>query len=253
MNSNLVSLIVLGLLIVAAVVLRKFRHRLADAREWTRQRLLTAASWLIWSPWRIGGLVAVVIVALIVIGVLHSNQPRPAPTSPQHTASAWPEATAEPETADSSSASARTQSASPTSTATTASPSATSSSAQPKHLSGDALGRAWITGFLTRTSPTSNDWATAIAPMSTADLVSTLQEQSDKLGISLSGPWKVAKIARYTPPNPVADTPVRHQMAYIVTITNGHHTMHKPFILTAYLGGNGWQIASAEQPYTSNG
>lgn len=253
------SLIFLGGLVIVVLLLRRFRHRLADAREWARERLRSVAGWLIWSPWRLGAVVAGLVV-LIVLGVnLHGTTPAAPAAVP--TRSAWPAATAEPTRAattpsqpiPSSSATPTNSSGPVSSSAPAATPAVASVSARAASLSGDALGKAWLSAFLTRDTPSSTAWVTAITPMTTPDLVATLRTQDDKLGISLPGPWRITKVTTYRAPNPVTNTPVRTQLPYIVTLSGGGKTVEKPFILTAYRGANGWQIATAEQPYTSNG
>lgn len=236
----------------------RLRLWLGDVKEAVLGGLLGAVRWLIWSPWRIGGAVAVLAVLLIVVAQLQSrNEPTNAAPGDRPAASPWPTVTAVPDGADTSTTPAPTTGAGgevstegeddPTDSAE-ASPSTV-----PTELSGEDLDRAWITAFLTRSDPDSDAWVEAVGPVTTADLVSTLRAQADKLAIPLSGPWSVTKITPYTPPDPVTNTPARHSGAYIVTISNGQKSMDKPFIVTSYLSDDGWQVAVAEQPYSSNG
>lgn len=120
------------------------------------------------------------------------------------------------------------------------------------------MGHAWVKGFLTRSHPSqATGWKHNIGDISSSDLVSTLgSDGTTKLGLdklSTHRPWRVVKIATYTPPDPAATTPTRKQLPYIVTVSDGKHRQRKPFVLTAYHGHDRWIVSTAEQPYTSKG
>lgn len=220
-------------------------NKLFDLREWLRGAAGRGARWVAWSPWRVAAVVALVVVVLIVAVQLRGTGPADEP-EPVESAPDWPAATAEAGPTNPEATGTPTPTAEPT--------AGDSPDTAPTNLSGDELGRAWITGFLTRSTPEDGHWQEAIEPLSTPELIETLADEgTDSLAIGLSGPWAVTKIKSYTPPDPVADTPSRVQLPYIVTIGNGDKTQEKPFILTAYRVEHGWLVAVAEQPYTSEG
>lgn len=236
----------------------RLRLWLGDVKEAVLGGLLGAVRWLIWSPWRIGGAVAVLVVLLILVAQLQSrNESTNAAPNDGPAASPWPTVTAVPDGAGTSTPAPTTDAGGEVSTAAGENDSTNSAEAPPStvptDLSGEDLDRAWITAFLTRSDPASDAWVEAIGPVTTADLVSTLRAQADKLEIPLAGSWTVTKITPYTPPDPVTNSPARHSGAYIVTISSGQKSMDKPFIVTSYLSDEGWQVAVAEQPYSSNG
>lgn len=242
---------------------------LSDVRDWIRAAVMAAARWIVWSPWRVAAAVAVIILGLVVVVQVRASHTGPhQPQASQATVSPsqrWPEATAKPHTKTSVNAGPR-ETATPTRTADSPSPGGESSpegkpspgatdTGAAASLSGDKLGHAWITGFLTRDKPShSRQWKDQIENITTSKLIDSLEaEGTDKLALDLSGPWQVTNIARYRPPDPVASTPTRVQLPYIVTVSNGDTSTKKPFILTAYKGEDGWKVANATQPYTSHG
>ena len=139
-----------------------------------------------------------------------------------------------------------------TSSSSTSTPSQTPSRA----LSKDKLGKAWLTGFLTRTDRTDDSWSTTIADITTPDLLTRLDDAGpDYVGFYKLDSWKVKAISRYDgdPKQVPISTPSRQVLAYTVKVSDGRTTMSKPFILTAYQVDDRWVVAILTMPYTSEG
>lgn len=221
--------------------------RLSDLKEWCRNGLVRVGRWIMWSPLRFLGVVAVIVVGLVVLVQVRTadNGSGSSAGADSSASPSWPVATA---------TKSRPPSASPSGTPT---PATSASATHKRSLSGDKLGHAWLTGFLNRSHPDrATEWKDQIGDISSSDLVSTLgSEGTQKLEfdkLSTHRRWRVVKIATYKPPDPVAKTPTRVQLPYLVTVSDGKHRQRKPFVLTAY-HGHRWIVSTAEQPYTSKG
>ena len=114
---------------------------------------------------------------------------------------------------------------------------------------------AWLRGYLTRSSREDDRWEAAIADLSSPELVAELQESGpDRVGFDQLESWKVAKIEPYLALDQPVDTPSRTTLAYAASVTDGRHTVVRPFILCAYLQvDDRWLITDTDQPYLSEG
>lgn len=122
-------------------------------------------------------------------------------------------------------------------------------------LQGTALARAWLIAFLSRPERDDPGWASAIAPITTPELVTNLRTAGpDLVGLDQLSSWRVIKVEPYDPVDPAVDTESRQVLAYAATVTDGTHTAEKPFELYAYLQPDGrWLVGDVEQPYSSEG
>lgn len=114
---------------------------------------------------------------------------------------------------------------------------------------------AWLRGYLTRSSRDDNRWRVAIADLSSPELVAELAETGpDAVGLDRLTSWKVTKVEACGAVDSPVDTPSRRTLAYAATVTDGHHTVEKPFILYYYRQpDNRWLVTGADQPYSSEG
>lgn len=189
-------------------------------------------------------LIAAAVVALAVIWPADRTAPQPngSPTIVGSTSAPRPAASFEP-----------------TGPAPTASPSPApvlpSPAPSSRSLQGRDLAVAWLRGYLTRSSREDDRWEAAIADLSSPELVAELQESGpDRVGFDQLRSWKVAKIEPYLALDQPVDTPSRTTLAYAASVTDGRHTVVRPFILCAYLQvDDRWLITDTDQPYLSEG
>jgi len=182
---------------------------------------------------------AVVVVAAVVFGVVQNR--RKGDEGPSSTA-VTPLATPP----------VRTLTATPTPAQLPATPSAASSTSA---LNGQALARAWLAAFLTRATRDDTSWADAVTPLCTPELLVDLRTAGpDLVGLNGLSTWRVTKVEPFEPIDPPVDTESRQLLAYAATVTDGTHTVEKPFELYAYLQPDGrWLIGMVDQPYSSEG
>lgn len=124
-----------------------------------------------------------------------------------------------------------------------------------RSLQGRDLALAWLRGYLTRSSHDDGGWETAIADLSTPDLVEKLQEDGpDSVGLHELSSWRVAAIKAYTAVDQPVNAPSRTTLSYIAVVTDGRRKVEKPFTLYAYRQSNDrWLVTLVEQPYSSEG
>ena len=135
-------------------------------------------------------------------------------------------------------------------------PEAVSAPAVPvRSLQGRALATAWLSGYLTRSSRDDDRWESAIADLSTPELVDELREAGpDMVGLDQFSSWRVTRITAFQAVDQPVDTPSRTTLAYTAVVTDGRRSVAKPFLLYAYRqGDNRWLITLVEQPYSSEG
>ncbi len=153
-----------------------------------------------------------------------------------------------------------------TSTPTALRPTPVPSSSQPsltpppsttgRSLSGEKLARAWLTGFLTRTTRDDTAWEAAIADLTTPTALASLRGHGpDEIGLQKLSTWRVAKIAPITGIEADPDTTTRQTLSYAVTVTDGTHSAVKPFQIHAYRDGTDgrWLVGAVHQLYSSEG
>ena len=67
-------------------------------------------------------------------------------------------------------------------------------------------------------------------------------------------PWHVTQVEPYDPIEPPANTDSRQLLVYAATVTDGTHTIEKPFELYAYRQDDGrWLIGAIDQPHSGEG
>lgn len=129
-----------------------------------------------------------------------------------------------------------------------------SGTASVKPLTGAPLAHAWLRGYLTRPQGQEDtSWITAVEPYSDPDLVDTLRAAEDLGGIGKWDSISVKSIKADTRSH-APSTPTRQISGWIVELTDGKMTTSVPYMITAYIDGDGrWTVALAEQGYTSEG
>lgn len=155
--------------------------------------------------------------------------------------------------------------AAPTGESTTppsaAPPSTAGSSGRPgtpaaRNLSGDRLARTWLTGFLNRTDRADMSWQSAIADLTTDQVLASLRAQGpDAIGLQKLSSWRVIKIAPIAGVDHDPNTATRQTLSYAVTVSDGTHSAVKPFQLYAYRAATDepWRIGAVHQLYSSEG
>lgn len=134
-----------------------------------------------------------------------------------------------------------------------ASPTPDAPAASPAMTADKALATRWLTGYLTRSSRDDTAWQTAIAPLSTQQLVDELTAAGpDAVGLDQLSRWQVVKVAPVRAVDQPVNTPTRVVLSYAATVTDGTVTRTKPFQLYAYLSDDGrWRVGALDQPYSS--
>lgn len=188
--------------------------------------------------------VVVLVAGLAVVVALLTRQPQPGPSGPPASAPVPSNVTTTETTAEPSG----TLQASPQSSA-------------PKN--GAALAEAWLRAYLTRDNRDDDRWQTPTAELSTPELLEQLKEAGpDPVGLDQLSqwhvtqvePWHVTQVEPYDPIEPPADTDSRQLLIYAATVTDGTHTIEKPFELYAYRQDDGrWLIGAIDQPHSGEG
>lgn len=221
---------------------------ISDAKAAVAERLLAVVRWTLWAPWRLAAVVCAIVVALVIVGQLRADNTaaRPEVEPTPDIASNWPRATAQPNEGAGSSPAASSPASSP----------AASSPPNPEGrvLSGEALAKAWLAGYLDRSSRDDDSWSAAIADITDPQLLTALEaEGPDAVGLFKFQSWRVTQVRPSAGSKPV-DTPSRQVLAYTATVTDGERTERKPFVLYCYGSADGrWLVTLVEQPYTSEG
>ena len=189
--------------------------------------------------------VVVLVGGLAVVAALLTLQPQPGPSGPPASAPAPSKVTT---TAEATAPSGKLQ-ASPQSSA-------------PKN-DGPALAEAWLRAYLTRDNRDDDRWQTPTAELSTPELLEQLKEAGpDPVGLDQLSqwhvtqvePWHVTQVEPYDPIEPPADTDSRQLLVYAATVTDGTHTIEKPFELYADRQDDGrWLIGAIDQPHSGQG
>lgn len=122
-------------------------------------------------------------------------------------------------------------------------------------LQGRDLAVAWLQGYLTRSSRDDDRWESAIVDLSSPELVAELHDSGpDWVGLDQLDFWRVATIRGFRAADQPVDTTSRTSLGYAVSVTDGHHTVEKPFVLYAYRQPDGrWLVTLVDQPYASEG
>lgn len=139
------------------------------------------------------------------------------------------------------------------SVAATESPTPAAPAASPAMHADKALATRWLTGYLTRSNRDDTAWQTAIAPLTTQQLVDELTAAGpDAVGLDQLSRWQVVKVAPVRAVDQPVNTPTRVVLSYAATVTDGTVTRTKPFQLYAYLSDDGrWRVGALDQPYSS--
>lgn len=120
---------------------------------------------------------------------------------------------------------------------------------------GAHLAKAFLNGLLTRSSRDDDSWQTAVKPYATPELIAHLKSLgADGIGFTKLSSWRPTKYQKTTIVDQPANTPSRVVSSWIVTVTDGHQAMRKPFGVNEYLSADGtWKVAVLQMPYTSEG
>jgi hypothetical protein len=142
-----------------------------------------------------------------------------------------------------------------TSSVTSTAPGTTTGTPTAYKSPGADLAKTFLTGLLTRSSRDDDNWQQAVQPYTTPELIEHLKTLgADGIGFEELSSWQPIKFQKTTIVDQPANTPSRVVSSWIVTVTDGHQTMRKPFGVNEYLGDHGtWKVAVLQMPYTSEG
>lgn len=117
------------------------------------------------------------------------------------------------------------------------------------------LAVAWLRGYLTRSSRDDDRWESAIANLSSPELVDELRKSGpDSVGADALSSWQVVDVEPVVGIDLPVDTPSRVTLSYAASITDGRRTVEKPFTVSCYRQADGrWLVGLVDQPYSSDG